>query len=130
MKQDQEHQQQHKQRKKKQIEDADDDTVITKITQESSLGDKELECNLIDDEDNKYDNNVVIIQTQVILRIKRNLKWRCKRKQKWQKEKYSRKVKMKKKIASMISNVSNGYPTSDDDVNREHEIKGILKMID
>ena len=37
---------------------------------------------------------------------------------------------MKKKIASMISNVSNGYPTSDDDVSREHEIKGILTKID
>jgi len=37
---------------------------------------------------------------------------------------------MKQKIANMISNVTNGYPTSDDDVSREHETKGILKMID
>ena len=37
---------------------------------------------------------------------------------------------MKKKIASMIVNVTNEYPTSDDDVSREHETKGFLKMID
>ena len=36
---------------------------------------------------------------------------------------------MKKKIASIILNVTNRYPTSDDDVSREHETKGILKMI-
>ena len=37
---------------------------------------------------------------------------------------------MKKKIASMISNVTNGHPTSDSDVSREHETNEILKMID
>ena len=37
---------------------------------------------------------------------------------------------MKKKIANMILGVTNGYPTSEDDVSREHEAKGILKMID
>jgi len=37
---------------------------------------------------------------------------------------------MKQKIASMISNVTNEYPTSEDDVSREHETKGILKIID
>ena len=39
-------------------------------------------------------------------------------------------MKMKKKIANMILNVTNGYPTSDDGVSREHETKGTLKMID
>ena len=37
---------------------------------------------------------------------------------------------MKKKIASMIVNVTNGCPTSDDYVSRKHETKGILKIID
>ena len=62
--------------------------------------------------------------------MKQNLNWKHKRKKKWQKEKYSRKVKMKKEITSMIVSVTNGYPTSDDDVSRESETKGILKMID
>ena len=39
-------------------------------------------------------------------------------------------MKIKRKIASMILNVTNGYPTSGDDVSREHETKGILKIID
>ena len=105
---------------------------MTELTQESSLECEELECNLIDEEDDKYDSNIVIIPTQVLFRMKPNVKWKSKRKRKQQeqKEKYSRKVKMKKKIANMISNVTNGYPTSDDDVSREHETKGILKMID
>ena len=98
------------------------------------MDNKELECHLIDDEDDKYANNIVIIPTQVLFRMKLNVKWKSKskskRKQQEQKEKYSRKVKIKKKIANMISNVTNGYPTSDDDVSREHETKGILKMID
>ena len=34
---------------------------------------------------------------------------------------------MKKKITSMILKVTNEYSTSDDDVSREHETKGILK---
>merc|ERR1712238_465703 len=140
LKQDREHKQQQqqqnqKQRRKKHIrdnDDDDDDTIMTKLTQKSSLECKELECNLIDEEDDKYDGNIVIIPTQVLFRMKPNVKWKSKRKRKQQeqKEKYSRKVKMKKKIANMISNVTNGYPTSDDDVSREHETKGILKMID
>ena len=73
-------------RKKKQIQNDNDDTVITKITQESSLDNKELECTQIDDKDDKYDNNIVLIPTQVIFRMsdrKLNLKWKSKRKQKW-----------------------------------------------
>ena len=62
--------------------------------------------------------------------MKPNVKWKSKRKQKEQKEKYSRKVKMKNKILSMISNVTTGYSTSDDDVSREYETKGILELID
>ena len=91
-----------------------------------------LGCNLIDEEDHKYDSNLVIIPTQVLFRMKPNVKWKNKRKRKQQEqnEKYSRKVKMKKKIANMILNVTNGYPTIDNDVRREHETKGILKMID
>jgi len=50
--------------------------------------------------------------------------------QKKQKEKYSRKEKMKKKIASMILNATNEYSSSEDDVSRENETKGILRMID
>ena len=127
----QQQQQKQKQRKKKQIrdDDNDDDTIMTEPTQESSECEK-LECNLIDEEDDKYDINIVIIPTQVLFRMKQNLKWKSKRKPKWQKEKYSRKVKMKKKIANMILNVTNGYSTSDNDVSKEHENKGILKMID
>ena len=62
--------------------------------------------------------------------MKQNLNWKSKQKTKWQKEKYSKKVKMKKKIANMILNATNGYSTSDDDVSREHETSGILKMIE
>ena len=36
---------------------------------------------------------------------------------------------MKKKIASMIMNATNEYPTSDEDISKENETKGILKMI-
>jgi len=36
-----------------------------------------------------------------------NAKWKNMRKQKRQKERYSRKMKMKKKIASMIMNATN-----------------------
>ena len=66
---------------------------MTELTQESSLECEEIECNLIDDKDNKYDNNIVIIPTQALFRMKKNLNWKSKRKQKWQKEKYSEKVK-------------------------------------
>ena len=112
----------------KQIRDDDDDTVITEITQEFSAD--EFGCNLMDDEDDKYDNDIyiVIIPTQVLFRIseKLNLKGKSKRKQKWQKEKYSRKVKMKKKIASMIMNATKAYPTGAEDVSIDNETKGIL----
>jgi len=112
--------QQHKQkqRKKKQIQEDNDETVVTKTTQEPSLESEELECNLIVDEDDTYDNTIVIIPTQVIFRMKRNLKLRYKWKQKWQKEKYSRKVKLK--IASMITNATKAYPTSEEDVSRDN----------
>jgi len=76
--------------------------IMTELTQESSLNNAELECNLIDDEDDKYDNNIVIIPTQVLFKMKRNLKWESKRKQQRQKERYSRKVK----IANMITNAT------------------------
>ena len=89
----------HQQQKKKKIQndddddDDDDDTIITKLTQESILECEEIECNLIDNENDKYDNNIVIIPTQVLFSMNHNLNWKRKRKQKWQKEKYSRKVK-------------------------------------
>ena len=130
----QQQKQKQKQQKKQQLQDDDDDdTVITKITQESSLDDQELECNLIDDNDDKYDNNIVIIPTQVLFRMNdttSNWKWKNKRKQQRQKERYSRKMKMKKKIASMIMNATNEYPTSEENVSKENETKGILKLID
>ena len=37
---------------------------------------------------------------------------------------------MKKTIASMIKNVTNEYPTSEENVSKENETKGILKAID
>ena len=64
----------------------DDDTVMTKTTQEYSLASEEIECNLINDEDDTYDNNIVIIPTQVVFRMNdetTNLKWKNKRKQMW-----------------------------------------------
>ena len=88
----------------------------------------------MNDEDDKYDNDIhiVIIPTQVLFRMseKLNLKGKNKRKGKWQKEKYSRKVKMKKKIAGMIMNATKSYPTGEEDVSIDNETKGILKMID
>jgi len=131
LKQDREQQQQkQKQRKKKQRRDDDDDTVTTEITQESSLECEEIECNLIEDEDDQNEHNIVIIPTQVLYKMKQNLNWKSKWKQKWQKEKYSRKVKMKKKIARMKSNITNEYPTSEENVSKQNETKGILKLID
>merc|ERR1712238_516690 len=135
LKQDREKQQKQKQkqRKKKQIQDDDDDddTIMTELTQGSSVDNGEFGCHLIDgEEDNKNDPNIVTTTTQVLFKMKQNLNWKPKQKKKWQKEKYSRKVKMKKKITSMIVSVTNGYPTSDDDVSREYGTKGILKMID
>ena len=53
---------------------------MTKVTQESLLEYKEIECNLIDDENDKHDNNIVIISTQVLFRMKHDLKWKSKRK--------------------------------------------------
>ena len=78
---------------------------------------KEIECNIIDDDDDEYDNTIVCISNQVLIRMRNNdgmndkrinWKWKRKRKwkQKWQKEKYSGKVKMKKKIANMIMNAT------------------------
>ena len=83
-------QQQHKQqqRKKKQIQDDDDDddddnTVITEITQKSSLEDKDFECNLIDDKGDTYGNNIVLIPTQVIFKMSdEELSWKWKSKHK------------------------------------------------
>ena len=115
------------------MDDDDDDTIITKITQESSLNDKGFECILINEEDDKYDNNIVIIPTQVLFRMNDTTskwKWKNKRKQQRQKERYSRKMKMKKKIASMIMNATNEYPTSEENVSKENDTKGILKAID
>ena len=89
----------------------DNNTIIVKVTQESLFESKAFECTLIDDDNDKYDNNIVLIPTQVIFRMcdrKLNLKWKSKRQQKWQKEKYSRKVKMK--IAIMITNTAIEYP--------------------
>ena len=37
---------------------------------------------------------------------------------------------MKKKIASMIMNATNEYPTSEENVSKKNETKGILKAID
>ena len=37
---------------------------------------------------------------------------------------------MKKKITSMIMNATNEYPTSEEDVSKENETKGILKLMD
>jgi len=38
--------------------------------------------------------------------------------------------KMKKEIASMIKNATNKYPTSEENVRKGNETKGILKAID
>ena len=57
---------------RKQIQEDDDDTVMTKFTQESSLGTKEIKCNLINDEDDEYDNNNICISNQVIIRMSDN----------------------------------------------------------
>ena len=45
-------------------------------------------------------------------------------------KKYSREVKMKKKIVHMILNAANEYPMSEEDVRRDNETRGILKTID
>merc|ERR1712238_390396 len=93
--------QKQKQRKKKQIQDdhGDDDTIMTELTQGSSVDNGEFGCHLIDEEDDKYDSNIVIIPTQVLFRMKPNVKWKSnrKRKQQEQKDKYSMKVTKKKK---------------------------------
>ena len=114
------------------MKDDDDDTVMTEITQESSLASEELECHLVDDVDDTNNNNIVIIPTQVLFRMNAttsNWKWKNKKKQQRQKERYSRKIKMKKKIASMIMNAINEYPTSEENVSKENETKRILKEI-
>ena len=85
MKQDREHKQQQKQRKKKQIrdDDDDDDTIMTELTQESSVDNGEFAYHLTDDEDDKYDTNNVTKLTQVLFRMKQNLNWKSKRNKKW-----------------------------------------------
>ena len=105
---------------------------MTELTQESSLECEELECNLIDEEDDKYDSNIVIIPTQVLFRMKPNgkLKSKRKRKKQEQKEKYRRKIKMKKKIVNMMMNATQECPTSEEAVSRDNETKGILRTID
>ena len=45
---------------------------MTKITEESSLEIKEIECNLINDDDHEYDNNIVCILNLVINRMSDN----------------------------------------------------------
>ena len=49
---------------------------MTEITQESSLEYKEIEYNLIDDDDDniddEYDNNIVCTLNQVIIRMRNN----------------------------------------------------------
>ena len=107
--------------------------VITETTQKYSLAREEIKWNLIDEKDDTYASKIVIIPTQVLFRMKAttsNWKWKNKRKQQRQKERYSRKMKMKKKIASMIMNATNEYPTSEENVSKENETKGILKLID
>ena len=42
------------------------------ITQRSSLESKEIQCNLIDDEDDEYDNKIVLISNKVITRMSNN----------------------------------------------------------
>jgi len=39
-------------------------------------------------------------------------------------------MKMNKKIGSMIMNATNEYPTSEEDVSKDNETKGIQKTID
>ena len=50
----------------------DDDYVMTKSIQEYSLARKEIKYNLIDDEDDEYDNNIVCKPNQVIIRMSHN----------------------------------------------------------
>mmetsp|Transcript_5755 Transcript_5755/g.6195 ORF Transcript_5755/g.6195 Transcript_5755/m.6195 type:complete len:134 (+) Transcript_5755:232-633(+) len=113
---------------------------MTKTTQEYSLVSKGIECNLIDDEDDEYANNIVCILNKVIIRMsnndemngkKLNLKQKGKQKwkQQWQKSKYSRKMKIKNKIVIMITNITKEYTTSEEYVRRDNETKGILKMM-
>ena len=64
--------QEQEQWKKKQIQGNDDDTTMTKSTQGSSLASKEIECNLIDDKDDEYNNNIVCISNKLIIRMSNN----------------------------------------------------------
>ena len=61
---------------------------------------------------------------------KLNLKWKSKLKQKWQKEKYNEKLKMKKETRIVLTNVTEEYPMSEEDVRRNNDTKGILKIIE
>ena len=107
---------------------------MTEFTQESPLKWEEIECNLIDDNDDEYDNNIVCISNKVIIRMRNNdgvdeEKLNQNRNESGRKEKYNRKVEMKKKIANMIMNATKEYPSSEEDVKRDNETTGILKMI-
>jgi len=97
------------------------------------LDNQELECNLIDDNGNKYDGTIVIIPSQVLFRMNDTTlkwKWKNKRKKQRQKEGYSRKMKMKKKRVNMTMNATNEYPNSGENVSKENQTKEILKLID
>ena len=61
---------------------------MPELTQESSLESKEIECNLLDDGDIEYDNNIMFISNHVIKRMSNNdelndKKLNLKRKQRW-----------------------------------------------
>ena len=47
---------------------------MTEITQESSLYIKEFKCNIINNEEDRYDNNTVLIQIQVPIRMSNNVR--------------------------------------------------------
>ena len=116
------------------------DTIMTNSTQEYSSASKEIDYNLIDNEDAERVNNIVCISNNIIIRdnggmnykkLNTKQKWRQRWKERWkqrlQKNKYSRKMKMK--IVIMIMNATKVYPLSEEDVSRNNETKGILKMI-
>ena len=63
---------------------------MIKITQESSLKCKEIECNRIDDDDDEYDKIIVYISNQVIIKMRnddemddKKVNWKWKRKRKF-----------------------------------------------
>ena len=46
--------------KEEQIQEDDNDTIATKIIQDSSLENNKIKCNQIDDEDDEYNNHIVV----------------------------------------------------------------------